>query len=47
MFDTLSDQMKADEQGTVSAREKLVRWSMAVLITIVLLLGIYFLPQLG
>ena len=47
MFDTLSDQIKADEKGNVTPREKLLRWSMVLLITVLLFIGFFLLPQLG
>lgn len=47
MFDTLNDQIRASEKGTVSTREKVVRWTMVLLVTALLFLGFYLLPQLG
>lgn len=47
MFDTLSDQIRAGEKGTVTNREKVLRWAMVLLVTVFLFLGFYLLPQLG
>jgi hypothetical protein len=47
MFDTLSDQIRADEKANVTSRERMMRWSMVLLITALLFLGFYLLPQLG
>lgn len=47
MFDTLSDQIRADEKANVTNRERMMRWSMVLLITALLFLGFYLLPQLG
>lgn len=47
MFDTLNDQIRAGEKGTVSNREKVLRWTMVLLVTVLLFLGFYLLPQLG
>lgn len=47
MFDTLSDQIRADEKANVTSRERLMRWSMVLLVTVLLFLGFYLLPQLG
>ncbi|MDZ7640369.1 MAG: hypothetical protein U5J83_19315 [Bryobacterales bacterium] len=47
MFDTLSDQIKADDKANVTSRERMMRWSMVLLITALLFLGFYLLPQLG
>lgn len=47
MFDTLSDQIRADEKANTTSRERMMRWSMVLLITALLFLGFYLLPQLG
>lgn len=47
MFDTLSDQIRADEKATVTTRERAIRWAMVLLVTALLFLGFYLLPQLG
>jgi hypothetical protein len=47
MFDTLSDQIRADEKANVTSRERVMRWSMVLLVTVLLFLGFYLLPQLG
>lgn len=41
MFDSLDDQIRADEHKAVSNKERMVFWTVAVLITIVLFGGIY------
>ena len=41
MFDSLDDQIRADEHRTVSNKERVVFWAAAVLITVALFGGIY------
>ncbi len=47
MFDTLTDQIRADEKANTTNKEKLLRWAMVLLVTALLFLGFYLLPQLG
>jgi len=47
MFDTLNDQIRAGEKENTTSREKILRWAMVLLVTALLFLGIYLLPQLG
>jgi len=41
MFDSLDDQIRADEHKSVSNKERMVFWTVAVLITLALFGGIY------
>ena len=41
MFDSLDDQIRADEHRSVSNKERTVFWTVAVLITLALFGGIY------
>jgi hypothetical protein len=47
MFDTLNDQIRADEKANVTNRERMIRWLMVLLITALLFLGFHLLPHLG
>jgi len=47
MFDTLNDQIRAGDKETVSNREKIIRWTMVLLVTALMFLGFYLLPTLG
>lgn len=47
MFDTLNDQIRADEKANVTNRERTIRWLMVLLITALLFLGFYLLPHVG
>jgi hypothetical protein len=47
MFDTLHDQIRAGEKETTSNREKIVRWTLVLLVTALMFIGFYLLPTLG
>lgn len=47
MFDTLNDQIRADERANTTNREKVLRWAMVLLVTALMFLGFYLLPTLG
>lgn len=42
MFDSLDDQMKADERQAVSPTEKYIRWTVVAVASIVLFSGLYY-----
>jgi len=42
MFETLEDQMKIDEQKATTKRERLIRWALIVLLSIILFGSLYF-----
>jgi hypothetical protein len=41
MFDSLADQMKADDRGQTSGKERLAFWSIVVVLSVVLFVGLY------
>jgi hypothetical protein len=42
MFDSLDEQMKADERREVTATERYVRWGVVVISSVVLFAGLYY-----
>lgn len=42
MFDSLDDQMKMDEQKEVSKTEKIVRWAVVAISSVLLFGGLYY-----
>ena len=42
MFDSLADRIKEDEHSTVNNTERLVRWIVVALVTILLFGGLYY-----
>ena len=42
MFDSLADQMKADEQQQSTSRERAVRYTVVAILSVVLFAGLYF-----
>lgn len=42
MFDSLSDRMKQDEHLEVNNTERLIRWAVVVVLSILLFGGLYF-----
>ncbi len=42
MFDSLDEQMKQDEKREVSLNEKLVRWTIVLISSIILFGGLYY-----
>ncbi len=42
MFDSLSDRIKADEHQDVSNTERIIRWAVVLLISVLLFGGLYF-----
>ncbi len=42
MFDSLSDQMKADEKASSSTAEVMLRWAAAAVIAVLVFGGLYF-----
>jgi hypothetical protein len=41
MFDSLSDQIKADDRKEISNRERVVRYSLIAVLSVVLFIGLY------
>jgi len=41
MFDSLADQMKHDEQEQTTSREKLIRYSVIAVLSVLLFVGLY------
>jgi hypothetical protein len=41
MFDSLSDQIKADDRKEVSTRERAVRYALIALLSVILFAGLY------
>lgn len=42
MFESLDEQIRIDEHRAVSNRERVIRWTLIVLITLVVFGGLYF-----
>ena len=42
MFDSLDEQMAADEKRAVSSTEKMVRWLLVVIVTLLIFGGLYY-----
>jgi hypothetical protein len=42
MFDSLADRIKEDEHSTVNNTERMVRWIVVALVTILLFGGLYY-----
>jgi hypothetical protein len=42
MFDSLDEQMKMDEQREVSQKERIVRWAVVAISSVLLFGGIYY-----
>ncbi len=42
MFEILEDQIKIDDQKTTTKRERIVRWTLIVLLSVVLFGSLYF-----
>ena len=42
MFDSLADRIREDEHSTVNNTERLVRWLVVALVTILLFGGLYY-----
>lgn len=42
MFDSLDDQMKADERSSISPKEKYLRWTAVAIASVVLFGGLYY-----
>jgi uncharacterized membrane protein len=42
MFDSLDEQMKRHEDRETTPRERMMRWALAVLVTFLVLGGLYF-----
>jgi hypothetical protein len=46
MFDTLSDQIRHDEHVQISNNERLVRWFVVAIVSLLVFGGLYFAIQL-
>jgi hypothetical protein len=42
MFDSLADQIKADDRKEVSSRERALRYTLIGVLSVVLFIGLYF-----
>ena len=42
MFDTLADRMRHDDHVEVSARERVLRWSLVIVLSFLLFGGLYW-----
>jgi len=42
MFESLDEQIRSDEHKAVSNKERVVRWALIVLISLVVFGGLYF-----
>jgi hypothetical protein len=42
MFDSLDDQMRIDEHKAVSNKERMMRWALIVLVSVIVFGGLYF-----
>ncbi|MEO8028623.1 MAG: hypothetical protein ABI823_19230 [Bryobacteraceae bacterium] len=42
MFDSLDEQMKKDEARDTTPRDRMMRWGLTALITLLLVGGLYF-----
>ena len=42
MFDTLDDQIKADERREISPKEKYIRWAVVAVSSLLLFGGLYY-----
>ena len=45
MFDSLEEQIRSDDHNMLSRRERLVRWTLVVLASIVVFGGLYIAVQ--
>lgn len=41
MFESLDEQIKVDEHKAVSNRERLIRWALIVLVSVIVFGGLY------
>jgi hypothetical protein len=42
MFETLEDQIRIDEEKTTTKRERMIRWAVIALVSVVLFGALYF-----
>jgi hypothetical protein len=47
MFDSLSDQIKADDRKEISTRERTLRYSLIAVLSVVLFTGLYLAVRLA
>jgi len=41
MFESLDEQMKVDEHKAVSNRERMIRWALIILVSVIVFGGLY------
>lgn len=42
MFDSLDEQMKHDDQETTTPKERIMKWALVAVTSVVLFAGLYF-----
>jgi hypothetical protein len=42
MFETLAEQMRIDEQKATTKRERMIRWTVIVVLSVILFSALYF-----
>jgi hypothetical protein len=42
MFETLDDRMKHDEQETTTSKERMLKWLLVGVVSVILFSGLYF-----
>ncbi len=42
MFDSLADRIKADEHQAVNNTERMIRWAVVIVLSVLLFGGLYF-----
>jgi len=47
MFDSLADQIRHDEQGQTSNRERIVRYSIIAVLSVLLFVALYMAVRMG
>jgi hypothetical protein len=47
MFDSLSDQIKADDRKEISIRERAMRYSLIVVLSVILFIGLYVVVRMA
>jgi hypothetical protein len=47
MFDTLADQIRHDEKEQINSRERIIRWMVIAVLSVVLFLGLYMVVRAG
>jgi len=47
MFDSLADQIRHDEHEQTNSRERIIRWAVISVLSVVLFLGLYVAVRAG